>query len=192
MNTIQDIISPGSRQAGDAAQSSADAQKMLAERMIKFQDMLLGKVKLAESQGMFDPSMAVQNFSRDFDKNHAQDLNILNSGLARSGLKPGDSEYGYNYDKGKTLLMKEKAQGMGQARQDALMRELAAYSATDPTLNANAASLFNNAGQMGIQAGQIQGQGMSNAYNGIAGLYGSLSKFLHKDKKDSFDTNPWL
>jgi len=188
MSFVQDLISPGARQAGDAAETSAEAQKMLAERMIKFQDMLLGEVNKAKSQGLFDPNVLMEQYAKAFDSAHSQDLGIVDSGLARSGLKPGDSEYSYNSDKARNMLLKEKSQGMANAGQEALMKELSAYAATSPELSASAASLFNSAGNMGIQAGQIAGQGQQQMYNNIAGIYGGLSKFFNpKKKQQGFD-----
>lgn len=177
MSFIQDLLAPGARQAGDAAQIAANAQAGIYAQLTKLQQTLLGYVQNADKQGLFDPERAAERFNQDWQNQHGQDLERTGATLRHNGLRPGDSELGYNLNKEKARLDQDQFAGMENARHQALAEKLNAYSSTAAPLS-GASSAASAAGNYGIQAGQIAGQAGQQVGQGLAGLYAGISPFL--------------
>lgn len=177
MSFISDIISPGARQAGDAAQTASDASKAITDKLLKLQDTLTGFVQNADQQGMFDPNRAAERFNQEWDRRHGQDMATSTAALGSLGYRPGDSEVDYRLQKEKGQLDQARSYGEEAARQDALQRKLAAYGSTNALL-APALAGTNQAGQFAVQGAQLNQGAMGNTFNNLTNLYKGISPFL--------------
>lgn len=182
MSFIGDILNPGQRQAGDAAETAANASKAITDKLLKLQDMMMGFVQNADQQGMFDPNRAAERFNAEWDKRHGQDMATSTAAMGSLGYKPGDSEVGYRLDKEKGQLDQERALGEDNARHQALQEKLQAYGSTNAML-APALAGTNQSGQFGVEAANARSAGMNSTFNNLASLYKGISPFMQGNKK---------
>lgn len=179
MSFIQDLIAPGARQMGDAAQTASEGQKAIQDKLLDLQTRLMGFVQNADKSGMFDPEKAAERFDRDWQANHATDLEQTGAALRHSGLRPGDSELDYGLNKEKARLDQDRYAGMDNARVNALASKLNAYGMTSAPLN-GASSAGALAGHFGTQAGQLRQQGQESVYSRLTGLYSGIAPWLRR------------
>lgn len=184
MSFIQDIIAPGSRQQGDAAQTASEAQKAISDKLLSFVDQLQGYVKNADEQGLFDQDKAAERFRRSFDRMHGQDLEQTTAALRHAGMRPGDSEMDYRFNKEKMRLDQDRLNGEEDARHKAFQERMSAYLGTVAPISQAAASA-SAAGQLGTAAEEARMNGMNTVYDRVGRLYTGLSGMMGGRRKSS-------